>query len=769
MEVFKFILVLFTIKNNFIWIESCEITINEDLAGHNQPLLLHTNLKDGFLYPNSDDETIQINPGESIVLACPGGQFDEDSISTNDNVRAECTQENSFVVENKDFTGSLKDISCSRNPQTKVKTTLDKCSRDGVKGTIGFHVNAKSKHNYQSIIDFCHNAKIGHTVYAHTKIPAQIKNHQKGVARVEFKQDNFFKGISVRNVYRKTEQVKTIANIVGSMELAEDFIHDKGEYFFAKGHLVAKADFIFGSQQLATFSYVNAIPMWQNVNGKNWARLEESVRNYASDRNRDLEVWTGSLGILQIKDANRKSHDLYLHRSVVYDSISKAGVAFITINNPYLKSLDDEYVVCKDVCDDLPWFNYKSTWRRDKYDSGYTYCCKVDDFRNITINKDLAGHNQPLLLHTDLEHGFLYPNSDDETIQINPGESIVLACPGGQFDEDGISTDDNVRAECTQENSFVVEDSDFTTSLKDISCSRNPQTEVKTTLDKCSRDGVKGTIGFHVNTKKHNYQSVIDFCHNAKIGHTVYAHTKIPAQIKNHQKGVARVEFKQDNFFKGISLRNVYKKTEQIKTIANIVGSMELAKDFIHEKGEYYFARGHLVAKADFIFASQQLATFSYVNVIPMWQSINAGNWFSIEESVRNYAIDKNRDLDVWTGSLGIMQIEDVHGELQDIYLHRNAEGKQSIPVPKLLFKVVYDSIGKAGVAFITINNPYLKSLDDEYVVCQDVCDDMPWLNEKSTWKRDKYDKGYTYCCKVDDFRNVFPDLPEFQARKLLK
>lgn len=171
-----------------------------------------------------------------------------------------------------------------------------------------------------------------------------------------------------------------------------------------------------------------------------------------------------------------------------------------------------------------------------------------------------------------------------------------------------------------------------------------------------------------------------------------------------------------------------------------------------------------MVAKADFIFGSQQRATFSYVNVVPMWQNVNGRNWAQLEDAIRQYASKNVRDLDVWTGSIGVLQAEDVDGKLQDIYLYQNREGKKSVPVPKLLFKVVYDSVGNAGVAFVTINNPHLKKLEKDYVICEDICNEISWVN----WKRDKYDKGYTYCCKIDDFRQAFPDLPKFQTKKLL-
>lgn len=72
------------------------------------------------------------------------------------------------------------------------------------------------------------------------------------------------------------------------------------------------------------------------------------------------------------------------------------------------------------------------------------------------------------------------------------------------------------------------------------------------------------------------------------------------------------------------------------------------------------------------------------------------------------------------------------------------------IPVPKTLFKYVYDEKNRAGLVFLTLNNPYLHKYDvgknnlcKEYIGCR-------LLNETFTFGDVR--KGYTYCCLVEDF-----------------
>lgn len=81
-----------------------------------------------------------------------------------------------------------------------------------------------------------------------------------------------------------------------------------------------------------------------------------------------------------------------------------------------------------------------------------------------------------------------------------------------------------------------------------------------------------------------------------------------------HQRNVERIFFIQGPFYRGLRPDSLYSKFVQRKTIAQILGSEDLASQIIQDDSELYMARGHLAAKADYVFAPQQLATFYYIN-----------------------------------------------------------------------------------------------------------------------------------------------------------
>lgn len=95
-------------------------------------------------------------------------------------------------------------------------------------------------------------------------------------------------------LYRRRAQRDTLTSLLGSRKLAEKYVHMTNDNFLSKGHLVAKADFLYGAHQRATFQYINAAPQWATLNGNNWNSLENDVRSFSIRINKDLEVYTGT-------------------------------------------------------------------------------------------------------------------------------------------------------------------------------------------------------------------------------------------------------------------------------------------------------------------------------------------------------------------------------------------------------------------------------------------------------------------------------------------
>lgn len=227
-----------------------------------------------------------------------------------------------------------------------------------------------------------------------------------------------------------------------------------------------------------------------------------------------------------------------------------------------------------------------------------------------------------------------------------------------------------------------------------------------------------------------------------------------------HQRNVERIFFIQGDFYHGLRPDTLYSKFVQRKTIARILGSEDLASEIILDDSELYLARGHLAAKADYVFASQQLATFYYINAAPQWQSFNNGNWLKIEIGVKKFIEKRNIDTDVYTGTHEVFSYPDIHGKYQEIYLAYNnrTEATNRIPVPRYFYKVLIAESINAGIVFIGVNNPYVSNefIEKAYILCSDVGDKVKYID----WNRRNVTAGYSYACSVADFVKVVKHLP---------
>jgi len=144
------------------------------------------------------------------------------------------------------------------------------------------------------LITACHDTTLHHTIYTKFMLTSDAAGSQTGVDRPDWAQGTFFAGLDPTTLYKRETQRTTMTVLLGSAALAEQYIHLTNDYFLSKGHLVAKADFLYGAQQMSTFWYSNAAPQWQTFNGNNWNALENDCRSFAGRLGADLEVYTGT-------------------------------------------------------------------------------------------------------------------------------------------------------------------------------------------------------------------------------------------------------------------------------------------------------------------------------------------------------------------------------------------------------------------------------------------------------------------------------------------
>lgn len=306
------------------------------------------------------------------------------------------------------------------------------------------------------------------------------------------------------------------------------------------------------------------------------------------------------------------------------------------------------------------------------------------------------------------------------------------------------------------ENNTVLHDK-VPIDFKSIRCNSHAYHTAREIYQSCYNDSHLIQIGFNISNER--FLDIIDVCYDSARETTLYTHHIQAPQNIGFQRSVPRPHFIRGQFFKKTpNINKLFNKNKQKANFEQTLGHTNISKFFDDEKKSLFLVRGHLSPKVDFIFGSQQRATFWLINAAPQWQSFNSGNWERIEQGIRQMVADRSMVANIYTGTYGTLTYDNVNGEPSEIYFSRDQFNNSFVPVPKLFYKVVLNLESSLGVALIGVNNPFatIDEIDKDYVICDDVADQLKWIK----WDRKNIVKGYTYACEVNKFLNVVTHFP---------
>ncbi|KAL9908424.1 uncharacterized protein ACN427_004106 [Glossina fuscipes fuscipes] len=400
----------------------------------------------------------------------------------------------------------------------------------------------------------------------------------------------------------------------------------------------------------------------------------------------------------------------------------------------------------------------------------------------LDIQKDFPDVNEPQPLY--LVPGttqFWLPN-ERGLLSIPRGATIELHCSKGfsnatkQYNEsNGLKMLQNSRTiclSCLQDKIFLWQGEKH--ELRQFVCTEHIRYKVERTNEPCGMMPATGMtnaamsssareyrVGFSA-THKGRFLETMRICYDEALLRTYYVqHTLSPA-ILHMQKFVKRLSFSKAGYFDDLDINYFYKRKNQHERVALLLKGEHL--EYLFDNKSLYLVRGHLAAKADYLYATQQHSTFHYFNVAPQWQSFNAGQWATLEYNVRGFVARSHLQVDCYTGTWGILQLPIVREtqaiQWQDFYLGVDKNNNEILPVPKLFFRIILDSSHpNRGIALIGVNNPHagIREIEESYVVCRDIREKVPWLR----WMRNEnVRKGYLYACRVSELAEAVQHLP---------
>lgn len=340
----------------------------------------------------------------------------------------------------------------------------------------------------------------------------------------------------------------------------------------------------------------------------------------------------------------------------------------------------------------------------------------------------------------------MLPRTSAGIIRLNQNAAIELFCSHGFRN---ITADNSMIVRCVEDTSFAINGAVM--DFSEIACNAMPAHTARRTNRTC-RNGEIAEIGYNVGSK---WLNLMDVCHEPILAATRWVHYHQNPWNRGFQRGFPRIPFIQGDFFDRLPVNTLYTRARQRYTIGNILGSQDIARAIVQETGDLFLARGHLAARTDYMFGSHQQGTFYFLNAAPQWQTFNAGNWERVESGLRNQVDRMNWNIEVYTGTYGVLRLKDAFGEPHELYLDHHSK---RIPVPKIFYKVAIEHSLKAGIVFIGVNHPYVThdEIKMDFTYCNDVSDRVDYI----PWNRQSIRVGYSYACEVADFAKRVIDLP---------
>nr|CAD7432779.1 unnamed protein product [Timema monikensis] len=253
-------------------------------------------------------------------------------------------------------------------------------------------------------------------------------------------------------------------------------------------------------------------------------------------------------------------------------------------------------------------------------------------------------------------------------------------------------------------------------------------------------------------------RTVIDICFDYVNLITLFSnHSMNHLDLNSTKDNTTKPVFQSADFYFGRlgnkDIENLYKREEQSKTLSSLLGENSVYLP----SNSTYLTKGHLTPNAD-LDSVDRNATYYYVNAVPQWNGVNNVNWNKLETKVRSYVSGQSNSIEVYTGAYGTLIFGNTSGSPVQIFLYSN-DADKAIPVPKLIWKVVYDRAAKKAIAFVVSNNPFTTEAE---IKTNEIC--SPELKECQRWLDGfvmNITNGYIYCCNVDeDFTGNVKYLP---------
>ncbi|XP_050355253.1 hemicentin-1-like [Nymphalis io] len=316
---------------------------------------------------------------------------------------------------------------------------------------------------------------------------------------------------------------------------------------------------------------------------------------------------------------------------------------------------------------------------------------------------------------------------------------IYIICPGSFLSNNKERLGTYISATCIDKTLFQINNKTYDISA--LKCDKEIKVKQERTYKPC-RMGNTELIMIGYSLSSTDLLRIFDVCIDKdkfKIHFTKYG---IGQGIANTD--IIGAIFEESELLP-LNFDDIYDCKEQINSISITIGRSFSKSD------KCCFGKRQLVNSKDVLPGLGQAATFTYLNVVPVWSSCSLENWDEVERRVRSLAMSLGYMLEIWTGSSHSIQLTS-KGSTKEINLYDRNNYQQQVPL--YIWKVVINYQEGTSLAIIFINVPNLTSQQALFFMnCKDICHETEWMRNPA-WHDVK--KGFVFCCKIRDFEKAF-------------
>ncbi|XP_046970806.1 hemicentin-1-like [Vanessa cardui] len=391
------------------------------------------------------------------------------------------------------------------------------------------------------------------------------------------------------------------------------------------------------------------------------------------------------------------------------------------------------------------------TFTMEKTNIGVYKCVITNDFgsiqREFLIKKEACtlprtkslNKHMPLILSKTQDWIF------EKTISMYT--QIYIFCPGTYLSYNDERLGTYILATCVDKTLFQMNNKTY--NISDMKCGKEIEATYKFTNVKCRMGNTElVSVGYSLGTY---FLSVYDVCLDKdkfRIHFTKYA----------IHEGVADTDLIGAKFEKSellpLNFDDMYDCEKQISSISASIGER------FSDSDKCCFGKRQLVNPKDVMPGLVQAATYTYLNVVPVWSSCGLENWDEVERRVRSLAMSLGYNLEIWTGSSHSILLDSKAG-IKEMRLNDRNNRQQLIPL--YLWKVIINYQEQTSLAIIFINIPNLTSQRAlMFMKCRDICHETKWMKNPG-WH--DVERGFVYCCRIRDFEKAFGYRHLFRSR----